>query len=513
MDFEIALAAVAIAAIIFSAIGFFVGYQFKQVRYAEKVKLAEEEAARIIVEAQSKTKDIILEGKDEVQKQRDLQEVEQKKRRAEIQEQERRLQQRRESLDNRNESMERRNRALDAREKEIEKKHQELADLKSLQAKELERISALTRDEARAIFLKTVEEESRQDAARLMREIEAKATEEGERKARRIIATVIQRVASEHVAEATVSMVPIPNEEMKGRIIGRSGRNIRSIELATGADLVVDDTPEAIIVSCFDPVRREVARVAVAKLVADGRIHPARIEKVVEQAQKEVDLQIVSEGERAAYESGVHNLHPEIIKLLGRLKFRTSYGQNQHAHAIETAHIATMFAHELGADVTIARTGALLHDIGKAVTHEVEGSHALIGADLARRYGVNAKVVNCIASHHGEEEMTCMEAMIVEASDAISGARPGARRETLEIYVKRLTALEEIATSFDGVAQAFAVQAGREIRIMVRPEVIDDLSAQRLAKAVARKVEEGVEFPGQIKVTVIRETRAVDFAK
>jgi ribonuclease Y len=346
-----------------------------------------------------------------------------------------------------------------------------------------------------------------------MREMEAKAVDEGERKARRIIATVIQRVASEQVAEATVSMVPIPNEEMKGRIIGRSGRNIRSIELATGADLVVDDTPEAIIISCFDPVRREIARLAVLKLVTDGRIHPARIEKVVEQAQKEVDILIVTEGERAAYEAGVHNLHPEIIKLLGRLKFRTSYGQNQHAHAIETAHIAAMFAHELGADVTLARTGALLHDIGKAVTHEVEGSHALIGADLARRYGVSAKVVNCIAAHHGEEEMLSMEAMLVEAADAISGARPGARRETLEIYVKRLTALEEIANSFEGVAQAFAVQAGREIRIMFRPEVIDDLSAQRLAKSIARKVEEGVEFPGQIKVTVIRETRAVDYAK
>jgi len=287
-------------------------------------------------------------------------------------------------------------------EKEIEKKHQELADIKSQHARELERISAMTREEARSVFLKAVEEESRQDAARVMREMEAKAVDEGERKARRIIATVIQRVASDQVAEATVSMVPIPNEEMKGRIIGRSGRNIRSIELATGADLVVDDTPEAIIISCFDPVRREIARLAVLKLVTDGRIHPARIEKVVEQAQKEVDVLIVTEGERAAYEAGVPNLHPEIIKLLGRLKFRTSYGQNQHAHSIETAHIAAMFAHELGADVTLARTGALLHDIGKAVTHEVEGSHALIGADLARRYGLPAKVVNAIAAHHGE---------------------------------------------------------------------------------------------------------------
>ena len=514
MDFGIEIVVVALTvAAIFAVVGFAVGYQFKQVKYADKVKIAEEEAARIVLEAQNSSKDVILAGKDEVTKLKEQQELEQKKRRAELQEQERRVQQRRESLDNRNEAMERRTRAIDAREKEIEKKHQELADIKSMHAKELERISAMTREEARAVFLKSVEEESRQDAARLMREMEAKAVDEGERKARRVIATVIQRVASDQVAEATVSMVPIPNEEMKGRIIGRSGRNIRSIELATGADLVVDDTPEAIIISCFDPVRREVARLAVLKLVTDGRIHPARIEKVVEQAQKEVDLQIVTEGERAAYEAGVHNLHPEIIKLLGRLKFRTSYGQNQHAHAIETAHIAAMFAHELGADVTLARTGALLHDIGKAVTHEVEGSHALIGADLARRYGVPPKVVNAIAAHHGEEEMLTIEAMLVEAADAISGARPGARRESLEIYVKRLTALEEIANSFDGVAQAFAVQAGREIRIMVRPEVIDDLSAQRLAKSIARKVEEGVEFPGQIKVTVIRETRAVDYAK
>jgi len=510
---ELWIVAIIVAAVVFAVLGFLVGYQFKQVRYAERVKLAEEEAARIVLAAESKVKDMMLAGKDEVQKSRDQQETEQKKRRLELQEEERRMQQRRQSIDNRNEQLENRTRKLDTREKEIEKKHQEVADVKAKQLKELERVAAMSREDARAVFLKIVEEESRQDAARLMREIEAKAQEEGERKAREIIATVIQRVASEQVAESTVAMVPIPNEEMKGRIIGRSGRNIRSIELATGADLVVDDTPEAIIISCFDPVRREVARLAVAKLVADGRIHPARVEKVVEQAQKEVEQLIVSEGERAAFEAGVHNLHPELLKLLGRLKFRTSYGQNQHAHAIETAHIAVMFAQELGADASIARAGALLHDIGKAVTHEVEGSHALIGADLARRYGVHAKVVNAIASHHGEEEMRSVEAMIVEAADAISGARPGARRETLEIYIKRLQALEEIATSFEGVAQAFAVQAGREIRILVKPDQVDDLSAQRLSKAIARKVEENVEYPGQIKVMVIRETRAVEFAK
>ncbi|MBI3733411.1 MAG: ribonuclease Y [Chloroflexi bacterium] len=455
-----------------AALAFGVGYRAKQIRYADQLKLAEEEAARVVLEAQNKSQGIMLEGKDEVLKLREQQETEQKRRRNELQEQERRLQQRREGLESRSEAVDNRKRSLDAREKEIERKHQELAEIKISQLKELERVAAMSREEARATFLKIVEAESRQDAARLMREIEAKAQEDGDRRAREIIATVIQRIASEQVAESTVSMVPIPNEEMKGRIIGRSGRNIRSIELATGADLVVDDTPDAIIVSCFDPVRREVARLAVLKLVADGRIHPARVEKVVEQAQKEVDQIILTEGERAAYEAGV-----------------------------------------LGADSLICRAGALLHDIGKAVTHEVDGSHALIGADIARRCGVPPKVVNCIAAHHGEEEMGSVEAVIVEAADAISGARPGARRETLEIYVKRLQALEEIANSFEGVAQAFAVQAGREVRILVKPEAIDDLATQRLSKAIARKIEEGVQFPGQIKVTVIRETRAIEYAQ
>ncbi|MBI1801531.1 MAG: ribonuclease Y [Chloroflexi bacterium] len=502
-----------VSGMVVAALAFGVGYRAKQIRYADQLKLAEEEAARVVLEAQNKSQGIMLEGKDEVLKLREQQETEQKRRRNELQEQERRLQQRREGLESRSEAVDNRKRSLDAREKEIERKHQELAEIKISQLKELERVAAMSREEARATFLKIVEAESRQDAARLMREIEAKAQEDGDRRAREIIATVIQRIASEQVAESTVSMVPIPNEEMKGRIIGRSGRNIRSIELATGADLVVDDTPDAIIVSCFDPVRREVARLAVLKLVADGRIHPARVEKVVEQAQKEVDQIILTEGERAAYEAGVPNLHLDIIKLLGRLKFRTSYGQNQHAHAIETAHIAALFAKELGADSLICRAGALLHDIGKAVTHEVDGSHALIGADIARRCGVPPKVVNCIAAHHGEEEMGSVEAVIVEAADAISGARPGARRETLEIYVKRLQALEEIANSFEGVAQAFAVQAGREVRILVKPEAIDDLATQRLSKAIARKIEEGVQFPGQIKVTVIRETRAIEYAQ
>jgi ribonuclease Y len=509
----IGLVIAAIVGLIAAAVGIYIGYQLKQVRYADKVKAAEEEAERIRLDAQNKAKDIILAGKDEVVKLKEGQDAEFKRRRTELQDDERKLQQQRQNLDNRREQIDTRGRRLDQREKEIERKHQDADNLKKQQSQELERIAGLTREEARQIFLKTVEEESRQDASRIVREIEAKAQDEGERKARELIATVVQRIASEQVAESTVSHVPIPNEEMKGRIIGRSGRNIRAIEQATGADLVVDDTPEGITISCFDPVRREVARLTVAKLVTDGRIHPARIEKVVEQSQKEVEQTIVTEGERAAFEAGVHNLHPEIIKLLGRLKYRTSYGQNQHAHAIETAKIAALFAHELRLDVNLCRAGALLHDIGKAVTHEVDGSHALIGADLARRYGVPPKVVNCIAAHHGEEEMGCVEAMIVEAADAISGARPGARRETLDLYIKRLEALEEIATSFDGVAQAFAVQAGREIRILVKPDVIDDLAAQRLAKNIARKIEEGVQFPGQIKVMVIRETRATEFAK
>jgi len=349
--------------------------------------------------------------------------------------------------------------------------------------------------------------------ARIIRQVESEAHEEAESRAREVISIAVQRLASDHVSEIAVNVVPLPTDEMKGRIIGRAGRNIRAFELATGVDVVVDDTPEVVTISSFDPVRREVARRALAKLVVDGRIHPARIEKLVEDARAEVEQIVRQEGERAAYETGISGLHPEILKLLGRLKFRTSYGQNQHGHSIETAHIAGMIAAELGADVNIAKMGGLLHDLGKAIDHEVEGTHALIGADFIKRYGITGKVVNCVASHHHEVEQECVEAYIVEAADAISGARPGARRESLETYIRRVKTLEEIANSFEGVEQSYALQAGREVRIIVRPESIDDLSALRLSRDIAKKIEETMQYPGQIKVQVIRETRAIEYAR
>jgi len=377
----------------------------------------------------------------------------------------------------------------------------------------LERIASLSQDQAKELLLKAVEDEVRQDAARRIRQIEAEAREEADRRAREIITLAIQRYACETVAETTVSVVPLPNDEMKGRIIGREGRNIRALEQATGVDLIVDDTPEAVILSAFDPVRREIARLALTRLIYDGRIHPTRIEEVVAKARQEVEAIIQEEGEQACYKLGIHGMHPELIKLLGRLKFRTSYGQNVLYNSVETAHLAAMMAAEIGADVKVAKRAGLLHDIGKAVDHEVEGPHALIGAELAKRYGESPKVVHAIAAHHNEEECTSLEAILVQAADAISGARPGARRETLEAYIKRLESLESVASSFDGVEKAFAIQAGREVRIIVKPDQIDDLGAVRLARDIARKIEENLEYPGQIKVTVMRETRAVDYAK
>jgi ribonucrease Y len=378
---------------------------------------------------------------------------------------------------------------------------------------ELQRVSQLTLEEARAILLADVEKEARSDMARIMRQVEAEAREEGENKARKIIAAAIQRVASEHVAEVTTSVVTIPSEEMKGRIIGRNGRNIHAFEQAAGVDVIVDDTPEAVTISCFDSVRREIARRALEKLIQDGRIHPAHIEKILKNEQKDVERDMIEAAEDAVYEAGVPGLHPEIIKTLGRLKYRTSYGQNQLAHAVETAQLAAVIATEIGADVEIARTGALLHDLGKAIDHNMEGTHAQLGAELAKRYGVNAKIVNTIASHHHEVEQESVEAAIVEAADAISGARPGARRESLEQYIKRVRALEEIANSHKGVTSSYALQAGREVRIFVRPEDIDDLESIRMARDVAKTIEETMQYPGQIKVTVIRETRAVEYAK
>jgi ribonuclease Y len=495
------------------AVGFFAGYFYYRNQGENKIKSAEAQAADIITKAETQSKEMEVQAKEAALRTRNEAEKELQRRKQELERQEERLQKRQESMDVRIENLEKKERNLNKRQSQIDKRANDLEKLNEERQAELERVSSMTRDEAKGELLKVVEMDARQDMARVLRQVEADIKDEADRKARNIITMAMQRIASEQVSETTVSAVPLPSDEMKGRIIGRQGRNIRAFENATGVDVIVDDTPEAIILTGFDPVRREVARIAMSRLITDGRIHPARIEKLVEKAREEVNKTIQEEGERAAYEAGVHRLHPEIIKLLGRLKYRTSYGQNQHGHAIEASRLAVIIAHEVGADVAICREGALLHDIGKAVDHEVEGPHAIIGADIAKRCGVNAKVINCIASHHHEIEQESLEAVIVEVADAISGARPGARRESLENYVKRLKALEDIANSFPGVEETFAIQAGREIRIIVRPEEVDDYASIKMSKDIARKVEESLEYPGQIKVTVIRETRAVDYAK
>ncbi len=498
---------------IVAIVGFALGYFLQHYMAESRVRSAEIAVEKRLTEAETEAKEIVLAAKDEALKIKDAAEIEAKKRRASLQREEERLQQRRESMDRKMERLENRERKLNQRQSRIDKLRNELEKLRQDRVSELERVSGLSREDAKGLLLETVAEETRQDMARVIRQVEAEVKEEAERKAREIITLAIQRVASDQVAETTVSMVPLPNDEMKGRIIGRGGRNIRAIENATGVDLVVDDTPEAVILSSFDPVRREVARLALSKLILDGRIHPARIEKIVQKSQEEVEATIREEGERVAYEAGVPGLRPELIKLLGQLKFRTSYGQNVLLHSLETSQLAGIMASELGADVALAKEGGLLHDIGKAVDHSVDGPHAAIGAEIAQRYGKSPKIVNCIAAHHGEEEAICLEAVLVEAADAISGARPGARRESLENYVKRIKALEDAANSFGGVAQSFAIQAGREVRIIVKPEEVDDLTAIQLSKDIAKKVEENLQYPGQIKVTVIRETRAVDYAR
>lgn len=472
-----------------------------------------EEAEKMLAQAKTRLQEAELEAKAMALKMRDEVEREAKRRRAELERQERRLQQRRVSFDRRADALEERSRKLEAREKQLEQQRNELEQLRRKELEELQRIANLNLEEAKELLLQRVANEARQDMARVIREAEEQAREEAERKAREIITLAIQRVASDQVAETTVSSVPLPSDEMKGRIIGRGGRNIRTIENVTGVDLLIDDTPEAVTLSSFDPVRREIARVALNKLILDGRIHPARIEKVVKKAQQEVEAIIEEEGEHAVYETGVQGLHPELIKLLGQLKYRTSYGQNVLMHSIETAHLAGIMAAELGANVALAKEGGLLHDIGKAVSHETEGSHARIGAEIAQRFGRPAEVVNAIAAHHCEEEFTTLEAVLVQAADAISGARPGARRETLESYIKRVESLEKLADSFAGVEKSYAIQAGREIRIIVKPDEIDDLGIITLSRDIAKKVEDSLEYPGQIKVTVIRETRAVDYAK
>ena len=473
-----------------------------------------EAAARLqLEEGRSQQKEILLQAKDEALRLRNEAEAELREQRGGLLKQEERLTRKEENLDRKIEGLERRDRQVQNRERQIEALHQEAEKLRGQQAAELERISQLSQEEARTLVLAQVERETRDEAARRIREIEHATKEESDKTARKIIGMAIQRAASEYVAEITVSTVALPGEELKGRIIGREGRNIRAFEQITGVDIIVDDTPEAVTLSCHDPVRREVARVALTKLLKDGRIHPTRIEEVVLKTQQEIEQIMREEGERVAYEANVQGLHPDLIKLLGRLKYRTSYGQNVLHHSLECSLLAAHLAAELGANITVAKTAALLHDIGKAVDHEVQGPHAVIGADIARRLGRSPAIVHAIAAHHNDEEPQTVEAFLVQAVDSISGGRPGARRETLDSYIKRLEALETVATSFSGVQRAFAIQAGREVRVMVQPDTIDDLASIHLARDVAKKIEESLQYPGQIKVTVIRETRVVDYAR
>jgi len=504
---------VVLVAIVAVAGGLVLGFLARGLWAAQSIKAAQEKAGRIVAEARTQQKDLILQAKDEqVRLQRETEE-EARAKRADLANLERRLLQRDEQLDQRTDMLEERNRKLLGKEQELETKRDELSSARQDQIAALEAVAQMSVEEARASLLDAVREQADHDAVKLARAIERKAREEAEERARDVVVTAIQRVMVDHTAEMTVSVVPIPSDEMKGRIIGREGRNIRALEQATGIDLIIDDTPESVLISGFDPVRREVARLALTKLIQDGRIHPGRIEEVVAKAAAEVDLTMRQAGEAAAYDTGVPGLPPEIIKLLGRLKYRTSYGQNVLKHVMETARLAAVIAGEVGADVQIAKIGGLLHDIGKAVDHEVEGPHAAIGAVIAQRHNLPMKIVNAIAAHHQEVEYACVEAPIVQIADAISASRPGARGESMDAYVKRLEDLQQIADSFPGVEKSFAVQAGREVRILVRPEEIDDLASMRLARDIVRKIEESLTYPGQIKVTVIRETRAVEYAK
>ena len=500
-----------------AGISFVIGYLVRK-RAAELKIGSAEEAAKILLEeaekqAQSVKRERIVEAKEEVYRMRKDLEQENKERRAEFQRMERRLLQKEETLDKKTFAIEKKEEEIKLREKTITDLQEKAEEILKQQLEELMKLSELTTEEAKALILSRVREEVKHEMALMIKDIESQAKEEAEKKARHIITLAIQKFAGDHVSESTVSVVSLPNDEMKGRIIGREGRNIRTLETLTGIDLIIDDTPEAVILSGFDPIRREVARIALEKLVADGRIHPARIEEMVEKARQEVDARIRAEGEHATLETGTHGLHPELVRLLGRLRFRTSYGQNVLKHSIEVAHLAAAMAAELGLDIQLAKRSGLLHDIGKAVDHEVEGPHVTIGGDLARKYRESKTVINAIVAHHGDEEFLTLEAVLVQAADAVSAARPGARRETLVAYIKRLEKLEEIADSFEGVEKAYAIQAGREIRIMVKPEKIDDLASVQVAREIVKKIEEDLEYPGQIKVTVIRETRAVDYAR
>lgn len=489
------------------------GVQTERERQDALRQSAEDQSARILAEAEAQARQMQLAIKEEEVQRRKEMDAEATRRRAEVEKTEERLQNRLDSVERRLQQIDSREKNLNKRETKIGEREAKLSTAEEEWAAELQRVAAMNQEEARQVLLERVEQTTRQEMARKIREVEAEANEEAERRARSIITVAIERLASDHVNEFAVSSVDLPSDEMKGRIIGRQGRNIRAIEQALGVDLVVDDTPEAIIISSYDPIRREVARIALGKLVADGRIHPSRIEKEVEKAQQEIERIVIEAGEQAMIEAGVSGLHREVQKVLGRLKFRTSYGQNQLQHAIETAKLAGIIASELHANVRIAKMGGLLHDLGKAVTHEIDGPHAIVGAEIAKRYGVPDVVVNAIASHHAEVEPESVEAVIVAAADAISGARPGARRESLETYIKRVTELEDIGNSFKGVSQTYAIQAGREIRVLVRPDDVDDLAAIHLSKEIAKKIEDNLQYPGQIRVTVVRETRAVEYAK
>ncbi len=488
-------------------------FLFRRVMIGRQMRIAERKAVRMVAEARLESKDILHQVKDEAEKVKSAAEAGYRERRSELQREENRLFQKSEAMERKLEGVEHREHGLASREKEVESIRARLEELRGRQLKQLELISGMSSVEAKQRLLESMEVEMQGEASRRLREWEIKLKEEADEKAREILSQAMQRCASEVVSETTVAVVPLPSDEMKGRLIGREGRNIRALEQATGVDLIIDDTPEAVVLSSFDPVRREVARLALTKLILDGRIHPARIEEMVAKTKEEVDATIYSAGEQAAYQVGVHGLRPELIRLLGRLKYRTSYGQNVLGHSIEVAHLAGMIASELGADVAVAKKAGLLHDIGKAVDREVEGTHATIGADLVKQWDKSPEVVQGVAEHHGETGTTSTWGFIISAADAISSARPGARRELLEGYLKRLKALEDIANSFKGVEKSFAIQAGREIRILVSPEEIDDLGAMRLARDIVNKIEEGLEYPGQIKVTVLRETRAIDYAK
>ena len=507
----------AVAAVVAFVVGFPIGIQYRKKVAEKEISSAEEEATRILNEAikssESKKREVLLEAKEEILKSRADYEKEVKERRADLQKQERRLQQKEENIDRKTDAIEKKEEALSQKHEALQREQDEIKLIKRSQTEMLERISGFTADQAKAYLIQQVESEVTHETAMKIKEIEARAKDEADQRAREIVATAIQRCAADHVAEITVSVVPLPNDEMKGRIIGREGRNIRTLETLTGADLIIDDTPEAITVSCFEPVRREVARLALEKLIADGRIHPTHIEEMVEKARREVDAVIRSEGARAVLETGVRGVHPELQKLLGRLHYRTSYGQNVLQHSIEVSHIAGMMAAELGADVAAAKRAGLLHDIGKAVDHEMEGTHIQLGVEFCRKYKEKEDIIHAIQAHHGDVECKTLVACLVQAADAVSAARPGARRENLENYIKRLEKLEEITSDYPGVEKSYAIQAGREVRVMVKPEQVSEDQMVILAHDLARRIESELEYPGQIKVHVLRETKVVEYAK